>query len=364
MNSPASSSLAHRVLAYVLYILKILLTPARLLSDKVFPLQDTDGLTLQATSKAAQRFVSDICKAGTSCSDHWSTTGFAQAKQLALQNKSLLILVLHSPLQTNNAKLMQSIAQLPDQVNENSTSNTVWYGVSVHTAQGAQLAQLLHVSCFPVIAVLQPASASALQLALRVEGSNVLESMLQQNALQAHLRSTLRLYQHQLAEQEAQRIYRQQESDLRRQQDEEYQQALQADRERERLEEQKQFEEAKKQREIEEQEQLQQQEMQQARDLVKASQQTMESGDPGLRTTTIRLTLPHGTRLTQRFPAHDTIATIRAFLKVHFHDNDIQIQRFSLSTSFPKQTFEEDCLTLEAAGLVPQAVLMVQDMDA
>jgi hypothetical protein len=53
---------------------------------------------------------------------------------------------------------------------------------------------------------------------------------------------------------------------------------------------------------------------------------------------------------------------------VFFHDNDFpEMPNIGLSTSFPKKTFNDksdESLSLQDAGLTPQAVLMVQDLDA
>jgi UBX domain len=82
--------------------------------------------------------------------------------------------------------------------------------------------------------------------------------------------------------------------------------------------------------------------------------------------TMIRLVLPSGAKINRRFALHATIATVKAFLKVHFTESNVNIVNVGLSTSFPRKTFDEadDALTLEEAGLVPQGVLMVQDLDA
>jgi hypothetical protein len=54
-----------------------------------------------------------------------------------------------------------------------------------------------------------------------------------------------------------------------------------------------------------------------------------------------------------------------AYLHVHFHDRNVPMGRIGLSTSFPKQSLDEDDpRTLVEAQVAPQAVLMVQDLDA
>ena len=85
----------------------------------------------------------------------------------------------------------------------------------------------------------------------------------------------------------------------------------------------------------------------------------------------LRFNLPNGKKVDRRFRASDTIETVRAFLVVHFHEQGIKTKnpkypRLGLITNFPKREFGEKDgrLSLEEAGLAPQAVVMVQDLDA
>lgn len=102
----------------------------------------------------------------------------------------------------------------------------------------------------------------------------------------------------------------------------------------------------------------------------------------------IRFMLPSGKRLIHKFRGRtDTIATLRAFLTVHFHkelqiyqqhhqqeqhrSNSVinpspphYIESFSLNCNYPKKTLEDDAKTIEEEGLCPQAVIMVQDLDS
>ena len=81
----------------------------------------------------------------------------------------------------------------------------------------------------------------------------------------------------------------------------------------------------------------------------------------------IRFVLPTGTKLLRRFAPDQTVAALRAFLVVHFHEKKIDIKNIGLSANFPRKTYnseEDDNLTLVEAGIAPQAVLMVQDLDA
>jgi hypothetical protein len=56
---------------------------------------------------------------------------------------------------------------------------------------------------------------------------------------------------------------------------------------------------------------------------------------------------------------------MRAFLVLHFDENDdIGIENFQLSMNYPKKSLVDGEKTLESEGLCPQAVIMVQDLDA
>mmetsp|Transcript_282 Transcript_282/g.495 ORF Transcript_282/g.495 Transcript_282/m.495 type:complete len:116 (+) Transcript_282:217-564(+) len=81
--------------------------------------------------------------------------------------------------------------------------------------------------------------------------------------------------------------------------------------------------------------------------------------------TRLRLQLPHGAKVDRRFDADAPLRVVGDFIDVHFADNEIEIENYSVSTNFPKRTFAElGAETLRAAGLHPQAVLFVQDLDA
>jgi FAS-associated factor 2 len=201
-----------------------------------------------------------------------------------------------------------------------------------------------------------------MNLVFRAEGPVLLS--LRPEQLINYLNMTLQRHQAALAEQVARRIEREQETELRREQDEEYQAALFADQERER---QQREEREREQRRIEEE---------QARELTEkeAEENRIQNAQALLRPapekggTRIRFTLPTGTKLDRRFHNDEPIKSLKAFLTLHFSEQTDQtknIRNIGLSTSFPKQTYHErEDQTLEESGLSPQAVLMVQDLDA
>ena len=233
-------------------------------------------------------------------------------------------------------------------------------------SQGAQLAQQLGAASFPLFAMLQPSSSGSavngrsggLQLVFKVEGQTLLGMSIAQ--IIPFLNTTFQRHQSVLAEQESRRILREQESELRRQQDEEYHESLRADQERERLQRE----------EREREEQRLHQEAEQERQLARAEEERLDTAksllrpEPSAGGTRIRFVLPSGQKLDRRFENVETVAALKAYLILHFANESPTIKNISLSTNFPKKTYDDDNLTLEESGLSPQSVLMVQDLDA
>eukprot|EP00522_Entomoneis_paludosa_P013887 CAMPEP_0172448630 /NCGR_PEP_ID=MMETSP1065-20121228/7606_1 /TAXON_ID=265537 /ORGANISM="Amphiprora paludosa, Strain CCMP125" /LENGTH=409 /DNA_ID=CAMNT_0013200183 /DNA_START=9 /DNA_END=1238 /DNA_ORIENTATION=- len=380
-------------------VLATLLTPLLslfrlLLSGRLSPGDEYDGLSAAVTAKASQQFVSYLrsfqntigssgnngnSSSSSNNNNHtvdqaWLTTGFAAAQEQATQQQSLLLVYLHSPLHRSSETFCKQILCHDSMVAFINQPHITALGVSVHTAQGAYLAQLLQASCYPFLALLQPrastsgnngsSSNSSMSLVLRAEGPALTELSVQQ--VLPHFQTALQRHQATVAEAEARRLQRQEESDLRREQDEEYQQALLADQERERQQREEAEREARRFREEKEEEERQQKEAASKLDNARAQVPTEPpaTGATGP-VTTIRFVLPSGTKLNRRFYSSENIGGILAYLAIYFHENEIEMSdNIGLSTNFPKKSYNEDrSLTLEEAGLAPQAVLMVQDLD-
>ena len=275
-----------------------------------------------------------------------------------MQESSLLLIILHAPHSPASQEFCQDTLPklLQDVLQESQLLLLKAWGVSIHTGQGAQLAHALNISSYPWMGVLQPTtrgtggSGQYLNVLLRLEGVT-LQTTPTQTLLQ-YIQQCLTRHQVLVADEMARQLHRQEEVELRRMQDEEYQETLRMDQERERRvrdeELQRQQEEASRQ-----------QEMDDARELVGA--------EPASGGCLIRFVLPSGAKLNRRFENDTTIRAVKAFLMLYFLDQSIEMGRIGLSMSFPRKTFNEDDeqeLTLVQAGLQGQAVLMVQDLDA
>jgi len=391
-----NETIIQKWLGVITLVLRILLWPLRFLSQFVFPSGDFDGLSAPVTAKAAQQFVSYLrtlpppsTTSSTAAGENglstliepWSTTGFAALQSDVAQTNSLVLIYLHSPLHREGQTFAQSVLLANTMVNFLKQPNLLCLGVSVHTAQGLQLAAMLAATSYPCLALLQPkhlgrTSSSgnnnnnsnnnnntppAMNLVFKAEGPLLLK--LRPEQLVNYLNMTVTRHQVVLAEQEARRMVREQENQLRREQDEEYQQALLADQERERL---VQEEAETKQRQEEEAAAAERAKQEAEEKRLQCAKNTLRDA-PMSGGTRIRFNLPTGKKLDRRFYNDDTVGSLKAFLVLHFFeqtDETQHIKTIGLSTSFPKKTYDDDSQTMEEAGLAPQAVLMVQDMDA
>jgi len=246
-------------------------------------------------------------------------------------------------------------------------------GVSLHSPEGEFLSkQQFGVTEYPFLAVLGCRQATnnsrngTVELLLKMEG---MPSSPQD--LCTHLSFCMDRHSAQIAQAEARRIQREEEARLRQEQDREYQEALRLDREREEqqrnIQEQIRQDEERQKHEAVLKSQAQQNKLLKAQALLAAGEPP--STIPRMDVSNVRLTLPSGTRLQRRFRAEETVEHIRAYLILYFAENSsARIEQFSFSTNYPKRTFQDidadNQMTLREAGLVPQAVLMVQDLDA
>lgn len=369
-QSNTRQTLTQRCLNMLGIVLRLLLYPLRWLIAWIFAGTDEfDGLSDAVTAKAAQQFVTylqTMAKQNTTgvpgnnrtLADAWVSTGFQAAKEQALATHSLVLVYLHSPLHRESDRFCRDVLCHPLMRQFLSQPHVLALGVSIHTAQGAHLATTLQATAYPLLALLHPQSATALHMLLRAEGAAV--TRMSAESLSPYLQVAWQRQQHMAAELETRRLLREQEQELRRQQDEEYQQTLLADQERERIRREEQDEILQTQRE----EELRQQREVEQTEQALASAKAQLGPEPESGGAVIRFVLPSGAKLNRRFASDETIATLKAFLKVHFHDSNVGIERVALSTNFPRKTYEDDSVTLAEADLTPQAVLMVQDLDA
>jgi hypothetical protein len=319
-------------------------------------------------------------------------------------SRPLLLLYLHSPLQSGGGvrfvkdylchpRLLRLLNANSGENNDGGgggagggggTAAVACFGTSVHSADGQRMRDVMGVSRFPFLALVDVKSSSttsgnnnrggghdnvAMELLLRMEGPQLFNVPPDQIAVYLH--TAITRHAELLAAESTRRLLREEESRLRAEQDAEYHEALAADRNRE-DERRNAAERERREREEEEEavrvrEAMEESRIDDARSVVGRSGGEPPAGSPGV--ARLRFALPNGKRLDRRFRGSvDTIGTMRAFLFVHFHEESGSggMRNIGLSTNFPRRTYEEsdDGMTLEEAGLAPQAVVMVQDLDS
>jgi len=405
----------------VTILIRVLLWPVFKVANLAFPALEFDGISnTSASDRAARAFVAmfqkqistvrpainnniegDAATTTTRQQEHYvepacpfsprgynSTLGYITSRPP--NSRPLLLLYLHSPLHADGTKFIRDylchsqLLQLLNSNNSSSHGSVVCFGASVHTADGQLVRDMMGVTSFPFLALLNVksvrssgssmSSASAgngnggvtMELLLRMEGPKLMTIPPAQIAV--YLNTTITRHAEVLAAEEARRLQREEEQQLREEQNREFQETLLADQMRE-IERREAAEREQREREqIEEAERLkkakEESRLEGAKSLVQNAGGEPPAGATGI--ASLRFTLPNGKRVDRRFNAADRIETIRAFLIVHFHEQGIEMKNFSLSTNYPRKTFNEndDNLTLDEAGLTPQAVVMVQDLDS
>jgi FAS-associated factor 2 len=398
----AAPILPLKVLSKLLNILTILLRVAlwplfKVINTILFPVKEYDGIYNGVNAdRAARAFVtvmrshiSSVRPATTAESEQYVEPNcpFVERGYNATmatitnrENPPLVLIYLHSPLHRRGVQFIRDYlcyGPLLVLLNSNTGSNdqegnVICFGSSIHSADGQRLREMLDVTSFPFMALLNVKSSGSnrnnnsleMELLLRLEGEQILTIPPQQ--ITTYLSTSFSRHAEIVAQALAARLAREEEIRLRQEQDREYQEALLADqiREIERREEAERL--AREEEEKLELERLagekEERRMGRARELMSRCEEP--TSGPG--TARIRFTLPNGKKIDRRFNSGETVEVLRAFLMVYFVDEGVEIKNIGLSTNFPRKTFGEndDGLTLEEAGLSPQAVVMVQDLDA
>jgi len=345
----------------------------------------------------------------TKCTNHQeSITNFS----LALDQSSipkpppLMLIYLHSPFHQHTTSFCQSklcSSRILKFLNRSvGDEELVCWGGSVHTADGKNVMSMMNVTAFPFLALVRvrPQSASSsssssagagssatssasannnanvtranLEIYLRMEGHKL--NTITPSTLYTYISRSISEYQQTQNEEISRTIARQEEINLRNQQDREYELALEEARRKEReKEEEEQRKREEEQKRIEEEERvraLEESRISEAERILYLHGDEPDGSDKSEKCVRIRFMLPSGQRVERRFRGRETIDTVKSFLILYFEKDDgkksdeYKIKNFQLSSNYPKKALVDGSATLESEGLCPQAVIMVQDLDA
>lgn len=387
------------------FVFRLALWPLRWIGDVLLPLGEYEGFSATATEGASKQFLSYLKRTLTLLNSDtsngivqlFSSKSYAEVQREASSSDALILVYLQSPYHRSNDDVCRRLLCSPSMARFLAENNerVKAIGSSTATSQGSMLSYSLSASSFPVLAMLQPEKSSSsnnsnsasagvitpgpVKLVLKVEGPALVKMTAMQ--LTSLVTATFQKHERTVLEAASRRYQREQEAELRRQQDEEYQETLRQDQERERQRTEARLEAEREERRKKDEEERKIAEeanrLDRARELLR---EEPPKGAPGC--ARIRFRLPNGKQLDRRFEGDETIGSLKAFLVLHFaslesdntnnkKDAGALVKRVALSTNFPKRTYggegeenDDDLKTLKECDLCPQAVLMVQDLDA
>uniref|UniRef100_A0A7S4W5Z3 UBX domain-containing protein n=1 Tax=Alexandrium monilatum TaxID=311494 RepID=A0A7S4W5Z3_9DINO len=271
---------------------------------------------------------------------------FSEALQAARREAKLLVLYLHSEHARHTQTFCSEVLS-NDFVRTMLDENFLVWGGDIARMEAHQVAQLVHARQYPWFCVLLPASVDE----IRVIGA--LNGEVQVDQTSALLAACLDEMESHRAEIIARREQQVEDRQLREQQDQEYQQALEVDRKR--MEEQQRME--REQREAERLAEEQRREEREERERREAELEALEArrrrraselaAEGPESTSRLSLRLPAGQRIQRRFPPTATLADVYAWAEcaAYLPENEgkgLEVpHRFMLKMSFPSKDLTE-----------------------
>ena len=290
---------------------------------------------------------------------------YSRAVATAHRSSKFLLVYLHSSLHDDSDQFVHDVLG-NSAIQALIDSHMLMWAGQVSDVEAYELATDLNVSAFPCLSVLVCHSEREVLQADNIEGQ------LDPETVKARLELSISEFTPQITRGREEALRREQNAALREQQNREYQASEQAERERrdrrrqEELEVERQREEDMKAARLREEEEAHREQAKTER-LTKLRAQLREEPDAASDVAHVRLQMPDGRKITRRWKGSDTINDVVAYLTVYVADNGITLDSFDLHTSYPKRRLDPEVdyvSTLEAVGLVPRGVLMVQDLNA
>jgi len=355
-------------------------TVAALIGDKVLPAPIMRTVRSAAAAftghgedidpaQQAQRFIQSYKAAYGDRHPRFIEASIRQATTQAKSEYKFLMVYLHSPEHQDTDKFCSDVLGSPELVTY-ANQHFVSWGGDVRYTDAYQLSGRLGVTAYPYVALLNTALDNRVQLIAAVQGLLPAEQLLAVMVRSVEEQGAL------LVAQRAELMERENDRLLREQQNAEYEQSLAADREREarREEERRKAEAEQRAREEEEarQQAAQQAEEKRKADKVNTIQRRREekraslppeaTPGQGVATALVRVRLPDGANTQRCFQADHLVQHV--FDLVDSLDSTTFLS-YNLSSNYPRKVFTQadGHVTLEAAGLTPNATLFVQPQD-
>mmetsp|Transcript_39748 Transcript_39748/g.124867 ORF Transcript_39748/g.124867 Transcript_39748/m.124867 type:complete len:418 (+) Transcript_39748:99-1352(+) len=291
------------------------------------------------------------------------TGSFREAVDAAKREFKFLVVYLHAPYHQDTPEFLRDTLctqVLKDFMDDNFL---FWMG-SLVDSEAFNVSMLLRASGFPYVAVITTTIDNQTTVCDAHEG------LVSREALMNWLMNIMETQGPQLVAQRAEAEERAMDRRIREEQDLAFQQSLLEDQLREReAEEQRKREEEERERALREQQQAEaaarRAEEEAARNEVERLRRKEEKKElfmgpepTGEGTSLIAIKLPDGSRLQRRFCYTDKVQAIYDFLDAFA---DIEFDHFDVATNMPKVIYSDRSLSIEDAGLKPQALLFVQE---
>ncbi|KAE8748558.1 hypothetical protein FOCC_FOCC004734 [Frankliniella occidentalis] len=282
---------------------------------------------------------------------------YHQALNDAKHELRFLIVYLHSDDHQDNIDFCRQVLK-DESVIQYINTHMLFWGCNVNSTEGYKVSQHLRENAYPFLAVLAMRE-SRMTVVGRMEGPMNFQTLLQR------LQTIVADNENCLVAARNDRMERSLNQTLRAQQDQAYEDSLQADREKERLrrlEKEKKEAAERERRESERQEQLEREEIQRQK-VELACKVPAEPSSDHPESVHVVIKLPTGKRLERRFLQSHPLEAIFLFVFCHPEAPD----RFEIATNFPKRVLQcenntQD--TLADVGLRRGEVLFVYDLEA
>lgn len=282
---------------------------------------------------------------------------YSQALNDAKQELRFLLIYLHKEANQDCANFCRETLSQSEVTNYINNNMLMW-GCNTESGEGYAVSQTLRAGAFPFLAVIV-LKESRMCVVGRLEGPSTSTELL--SRLGAIVTSNVSF----LDAARSERIARNLNQTIRREQDAAYLESLRADQEKER----KKFEETERKRKLEEeererilQEQLRKEAIRKAKvDLASEVPNEPEPNHPEV--ICIVFKMPSGERIERRFLRSHTLKDVYNFVFCHPSSPDC----FEITTNFPKRTLQcqtEPEKTLNDVGLGKSEVIFVYDLEA
>ncbi|TPX46924.1 hypothetical protein SeLEV6574_g02948 [Synchytrium endobioticum] len=332
-----------------------LLPPRRAVTSSSSPRRRPTSNDSQA---AAARFLLNFEQTyGNRHPDFFQGT-YSQALEQAKKDARCILAILHSEDHDDTETFCRTILTSNAFITFLVEKQVLIWGGDIREEEAFQVSQVLAATRYPFMALVA-FQRSRMVVVDRIEGPSSLDTVIET------LQRLMAQVEPQLAAVRAERASRDSARMIRQQQDEAYQASLLADQEKERQLKEAAERARKEQEEIEraEQDRLDRIQEKKRRRAMLAEKLPPEPplSEPGQAKINVRL--PNGERMIRRFRGTDKIEALFAFIGSKDLSPLSEEADFILASTFPRKLYADGSQTIQAAGLVPNASLVVEEVD-